>query len=107
MAGPLESTASPGCNSPVACMLHLCMRATAALRMRVMCRVVAEKLRQGRPEEGSNMGQLSGMLSPIEGDRCTMQFDWHIQPHRLTVVGGREAQPIGIGAYGVVSFAGT
>ncbi|KAK9812471.1 hypothetical protein WJX73_002627 [Symbiochloris irregularis] len=55
-------------------------------------------------DDGSSVGQLSGVPPPAQakGDGCTMQFDWHIQPHRLAVVGGREAMPIGIGAYGVV-----
>ncbi|KAK9792460.1 hypothetical protein WJX73_004921 [Symbiochloris irregularis] len=57
-----------------------------------------------RVDDGSSVGQLSGAPPPAQakGERFTMQFDWHIQPHRLTVVGGRDATPIGIGAYGVV-----
>ncbi|KAK9792455.1 hypothetical protein WJX73_002783 [Symbiochloris irregularis] len=33
---------------------------------------------------------------------CTLQFNWQIQPHRITVPGGRDAVPIGVGAYGIV-----
>ena len=54
--------------------------------------------------DSSSMGQLSGFSIPGESDQCTMQFDWHIQPHRLKVTGGREAKPLGIGAFGVVSL---
>ncbi|KAK9812013.1 hypothetical protein WJX73_008959 [Symbiochloris irregularis] len=53
--------------------------------------------------DGSSVGQLEGSPTHnVEVDRCTMQFDWHIQPNRLVVRGGAEARPIGQGAYGVV-----
>ncbi|KAK9792469.1 hypothetical protein WJX73_010351 [Symbiochloris irregularis] len=52
--------------------------------------------------DNSSVGQLSGSSAPLDADGCTLQFDWHIPPHRLKVSGGREAKPLGIGAYGVV-----
>ena len=50
----------------------------------------------------SSVGQLEGLPAQMDVDRCSMQFDWHIQPHRLTINGGVDATPLGVGAYGVV-----
>ncbi|KAK9791186.1 hypothetical protein WJX73_002593 [Symbiochloris irregularis] len=57
----------------------------------------------GHDHDGnSSVGQLGGYPTNVDVDRCSMQFDWHIQPSRLSVNGGMAARPIGAGAYGVV-----
>ncbi|KAK9792045.1 hypothetical protein WJX73_002538 [Symbiochloris irregularis] len=50
----------------------------------------------------SSVGHLSGAPAVAKAQRCMMQFDWHVQPHRLEVCGGEASTPIGVGGYGVV-----
>ncbi|KAK9790571.1 hypothetical protein WJX73_000459 [Symbiochloris irregularis] len=63
---------------------------------------VGSSLDDSRDDGHSSVGQLGGSPANMDIDRCSMQFDWHIQPHRLSICGGLEARPIGVGAYGVV-----
>ena len=58
--------------------------------------------------DGSSVGHLSGAAPATaigsSAPLSMMQFDWHIQPQRITILQNADEKPVklGVGAYGVV-----